>query len=236
MRIEIDLWRDSMSDSESFISEVNDEVRRDNLFRALKRYGWIGALAVILIVGGAAFSEYRKAQNRAAAEAVGDGLLAALAQDEPALRAQALADVPTTTPEAQAVAAMMAAAEAEQSGDIDAAITALQSVSVNGDIPAIYQQVAAFKSLTLQSDTLEAQERRQQFEALAAPGQPLSLLALEQLALIDVETGDADAAMTKYQAILQDANVTSDLQQRALQVIVALGGSPDLNNVPGMGN
>ena len=60
------------------------------------------------------------------------------------------------------------------------------------------------------------------------------LLASEQLALIDIETGDTDAAINRYQAILSDAEVSADLQQRALQVIVALGGQPDLEDTGGL--
>jgi fermentation-respiration switch protein FrsA (DUF1100 family) len=42
-----------VSDTDSFIDEVTEEVRRDRLFGLMKRYGWIAALAVLLIVGGA---------------------------------------------------------------------------------------------------------------------------------------------------------------------------------------
>ena len=30
-----------MHDSDSFISEVSEEVRRDRLYAALRRYGWL---------------------------------------------------------------------------------------------------------------------------------------------------------------------------------------------------
>ena len=53
-----------MSNTDSFIEEVTDEVRRDKLYAALRKYGWIGILAVAAIVGGAAYSEYNKAQAR----------------------------------------------------------------------------------------------------------------------------------------------------------------------------
>jgi len=49
-----------MSDTDSFIDEVNEEVRRDRFYFMLKRYGWIAVLAVILLVGGAAWNEYQK--------------------------------------------------------------------------------------------------------------------------------------------------------------------------------
>ena len=54
-----------MSDTDSFIEEVSEEVRRDRLFKLMKRYGWIAILAVLLLVGGAAFNEVRKARQAA---------------------------------------------------------------------------------------------------------------------------------------------------------------------------
>ena len=87
-----------MSNTESFIEEVNEEVRRDRLYGLLRRYGWIAVLAILLIVGGAAFSEYRKAQARAEAEALGDAMLAALTVDDSAGRAEALAGISAANP------------------------------------------------------------------------------------------------------------------------------------------
>jgi len=225
-----------MSDTDSFIDEVNEEVRRDRFYFLLRRYGWVAGLVVALIVGGAAFSEYRKAQERAQAEGLGDEIITALGQSNSAERQSRLSNIDAETPGAQAVVGLLAAAEAQQGGNTDDAVAALNSVAVNGDAPAIYRQIASFKSLLLQADTMDANERRQQLASLAAPGEPLSLLAQEQLALMDVAEGNTEAALAGFQAIIQDAGVSSDLQQRALQVIVALGGTPELNNLPDLAN
>ena len=225
-----------MSNTDSFIDEVNDEVRRDRLYATFRRYGWIAALAVILIVAGAAWTEYRKAQARPEAEALGDQLLSALASETPAMRAANLAEVPQTSTGAQAVAGFLEAAETQAAGDAASAVAALDAIAVNGELPEIYRQIAAFKSLLLQAETMDAATRRQQFSALALPGAPLRLLALEQLALIDIAEGATASAQERYKSILSDAAVTSDLQQRALQVIVSLGGTPDLGALPNAEN
>ena len=94
-------------------------------------------------------------------------------------------------------------------------------------MPEIYRAIATFKALLLQTETLSAADRRQQFEALAVPGAPLRLLAEEQLALIDVAEGETQAALERLQALRQDAEAGVDLQQRAAQLIIALGGVPD---------
>lgn len=216
-----------MSDTDSFIDEVTEEVRRDRLFLMLKRYGWIGGLAVVLIVGGAAWREYGKAQDQAAAQALGDAMLAALAENDAADRAAALGQAATGSDAGGAVARMMQAGALAEAGDDAGAVAVLDQVATNADLPLVYRHIAAFKALLLQSETLSLADRRLQFEALAQPGAPLALLATEQLALLDVEAGDTAAAIDRLRSIVADATVRQDLKERATQVIVALGGKPD---------
>jgi hypothetical protein len=212
-----------VSDTDSFIDEVTDEVRRDRLFGYLKRYGWIAALLIVAIVAGAGYSEFRRAQSEARAQALGDRMLAALNQNEDADRAAALAGVSADTPEGTVVLAFMTAGAQADSGDTDAAVQTLQTVIGNGDVPLVYRQIATFKSLMLQSDP---EIRRAGYESLAVPGVRLRLLAEEQLALLDIEAGREDAAIERFQLILDDAESTPGLQRRALQAMVALGGAP----------
>ena len=86
------------------------------------------------------------------------------------------------------------------------------------------------------AETLPDATRRQQLEALANPGSPLALLAQEQLALMDINAGETQRAIDTYQSIMQSAGVSSGLQQRALQAIVALGGTPEVSNLPVVAN
>lgn len=220
-----------MSNTDSFVEEVNEEVRRDRLYGYLRRYGWIAVAFIILIVGGAAFSEYRKAQTRATAEGLGDAMLAALSINESTGRAEAMAGIDAASTTSSAVVLMLTAASQADAGDTAAAVKTLNALAVDGEVPAIYRQLAQFKAITLQGTDTPVAERRQALEAMAQPGSPLRLLATEQLALTDIEIGESEAAVNRYQAILADAEVTADLQQRALQVIVALGEEPDLSDI-----
>lgn len=220
-----------MSDTDSFIEEVNEEVRRDRLYLMLRRYGWIAALVILLIVGGAAFSEYRKAQARAEAETLGDAMLAAMSLADSAQRAEALGVIAPGTPASVAVLRLLTASAQIEAEDPASATATLDALAVDGDVPAIYREIAQFKALTLQGAAMSIEDRRQALEAMAQPGRALRLLAEEQLALIDIENGDATAAIARYQSVLADAETTSELQQRALQVIVALGGEPELADV-----
>ena len=105
---------------------------------------------------------------------------------------------------------------------------ALEKIAVDGSLPEIYRQIASFKAASQSDGSLSVEDRRIRLEALSAPGTSLRLLATEQLALIDIETADTEAALEKLQGIVVDAEVTAGLRQRATQLIIALGAEPEV--------
>ncbi|MBU2962634.1 tetratricopeptide repeat protein [Citreicella sp. C3M06] len=216
-----------MSNPDSFIDEVTEEVRRDKLYALLKRYGWIGIVAVLALVGGAAWHEYSQSQKRVQAQALGDEVLGALDAETPEARVAQLSAIDAPTPQTRAVVAMLLAADAAQDGAPDTAAQALESVTVDGELPEIYREIATWKAMTLQDSPLSLEDRRAGLEGLAVPGKPLRLLAEEQLALLDIEAGSTDAALERLRRILEDSEITAGLRQRASQLIVALGGTPN---------
>ncbi len=212
-----------MSDTDSFIEEVTEEVRRDQLFRLMKKYGWIAILLVVLLVGGASFNEWRKARERAVAEALGDAILSAFQKEDAAARAAALARVQAEGLPA-AVVGLLAGAQALEAGDREAAISQFQAVAGNMEIPQTYRHLAELKLILIQGDELSPAERSTRLQVLAAPGAPYRLLAEEQLAIAEIAAGDNQAALDRLQAILGDQELTPGLRRRASQLIVALGG------------
>lgn len=218
-----------MSDSDSFIEEVSEEVRKDKLYGLLRRYGWIAALAVFALVGGAAWNEFSKAQTRATAQALGDAMLSALEAPEALDRAAALRTIETENPGGDAVLALLTAGQEAASGDAVAATRRLEAISSDLELPLIYRQIAAYKGLLAGADTLTLEDRAAGFTTLAVPGNPLRLLAEEQLALIALEQGDRAAALEQLVRIVEDSEATAGLQARAVQMITALGGTvPDV--------
>ncbi|KAJ55648.1 hypothetical protein ACMU_13230 [Actibacterium mucosum KCTC 23349] len=212
-----------MSNPDSFIDEVTEEVRRDRLFAMLRRYGWIAVAVVLILVGGTAYNEWRTARADAAAQALGDAVNAALGQETSQERAAALAAIDTTDMPGSVVVKLLAAAEQLASEDSAAAATALRSIADDANVAQPFRQLAALKlALALEAEA-SIEERRALLEPLAS-GSSFRLLAEEQLALIDIEAGETEAAISRLQNLLADAETTSGLRQRATQLIVALGG------------
>ena len=216
-----------MSETDSFIEEVSEEVRRDRLFALMRRYGWIGVSAVFLLVGGAAYNEWRKASDMAAAQSLGDSLLAALELDDSNESIAALADVDAGSADSQALVALLLAALQQTEGDAAGATKALSGLAENAELPQAYRDLATLKLVLLAGREMAANERRSKLANLAIAGGAFRLLAEEQLAMLDIDEGNVEAAISRLQAIIDDVDVTSGLRGRASQLIVVLGGDVD---------
>lgn len=214
-----------MSNPESFIEEVTEEVRRDQLFATFRKYGWIAGLLVVTIVGGAAYTEWQKSSRETAAKAFGDTLLAALDKDTPEARRSALAEAEVATNGvADKLAIQKLLLASDPAGDKAASLAALDAIAANADISQPYRDLATLRRVILAGADMDVSSRRAALDPLAIPGHPFRTLALEQLAYIDVEAGDVDAAVARLRALTQDQEAPAGLRQRAGQMMVALGG------------
>lgn len=217
-----------MSNPDSFINEVTDEVRRDRLYAGMRRWGWVAILAVVLLVGAAAWVEWSRAREAARAQAFGDALLTALAgADMPARRA-ALAELTPDGPDQATVLGLLEATAAQggAGADADAARARLLELADMPDLDTTYRHLALTKAM-LAGGTGDAGRDGAILEELARPGAPYRPLAVELQAHAALDAGDEATALTLLRALTQDAEATQALRRRALQLIVALGGSPE---------
>lgn len=213
-----------MSNPDSFIDEVNEELKRDRLFAMMRKYAWIAVLLVLVAVGGTAFNEWRKARATAEAEAFGDAVVAALQASDPADRSTALQAIQTDDARRGILNLLLAATELAQ-GDRDGTLAALTQVEADATLPPSYRQIAALKRVIIGGADIPAAERETALRGLAAPGGTFRPLALEQLALLAMEQGDRDGALQQAQALMQEPELTDALRRRVAQLIVVLGGT-----------
>lgn len=219
-----------MSDVDSFIEEVTEEVRRDKLFALMRKYGWIAILAVILLVAGAAWNEWRKAQAEKQAQALGDALVAATEIKDPAERLEAIRAIQADGP-ARALVHMLEGNTLVALDRPDEAQAAFEKVANVTDAGTHWQDLARFKAGLLEK-TPDA--RIKAFTPLAAPGAPYRPLALEQLAWAKLEAGDRDGAIAGLQELLVEPTSPPALRQRASQMLTALDAGP-LASAPAKG-
>lgn len=211
-----------MSNNESFIDEVTEEVRRDKLYAMFRKYGWIGVVIVLGIVGGTAWNEWQQAREAARAQAFGDAVLDSLDLGATEERMAALKDVPATGAQAGLLGLMLST---DPEADKPAALAALDGVVADQTLSPLYRDLAVLRRVIVAGADSPVADRRAALEGIAAAGSPYRVLAQEQLALLLIEEGKADEAITLLTTLLSDQEATQGLRTRAAQLIVALGGS-----------
>lgn len=214
-----------MSNPDSFVDEVTEELRRDRQFAIMRRYGWIAVLAVFLVVGGAAFNEWRKASAQADAEALGHAITAALETEDPAAQAAAFAAIEATG-DARAVVTLLAAAPTgDGTPPSEAAVEQLRQIAADDSLSPLYSDLANLKLAGRAQITPE--ERLTLLTPLARAGGAFRVLAEEQIALVEIELGQQEAAIARLRQLLADDEASQALRDRAAQLIVALGATPE---------
>ena len=219
-----------MSDTDSFLQEVSEELRRDRLYRNMRKYGWIAILLVIVIVGAASYREYLKSHAETEAELFGTSIIDALNEKNAADRISKLQKINAPGENAKAILAMLLSAESIGNETASLEMNNLSDAIKVSSIDAHYRDLLNFKILLKSSEILNLDERMKAFTALSKPGNPFRLLAEEQMALIELELGNTDSAIEKISQILLDAELTAGLRSRATQIMMALGKDPEIIN------
>ena len=206
--------------SDTFIDEVTEELRRDRLYGAMRRYGWIVVLVIVAVVGFTAWREYSAAQDRAAAQAWGDAILAAEAENDPAA---VLAVDPRGSAGRQALTGLLAAGAQT---DPDARAQALQGVT-DAQPDSVLGELAQLELVMAQGAQMDAAERDAILTRLSRAGAPFELLALEQKAVALIGAGRPEDAITLIRQIQDKDGLTEALRRRLSEMMIALGETPE---------
>ncbi|MCR9138781.1 MAG: tetratricopeptide repeat protein [Alphaproteobacteria bacterium] len=218
-----------MSD-DSFIREVDEELRSDRMKTIWKRFGkLIIAVAVLIVVGTAADRGYQYWKETQASKS-GDAFLAALnlareGETEQAL--EALRSLETDGYGSYSVLARLRAATVlADAGDYQAAISDFSTIGNDSGVPAAIRDAARIRAGYLLVDHGSYEDVANQVESLSGPDNAMRHSAREALGLAAWKAGEAAKANEWFGMIAGDNGVPASLMQRSeimLDLIAASG-------------
>lgn len=219
-----------MSNSDSFMDEVSEEVRRDRMFALWKKYGMFAIAGIVLVVGAAGGKAWLDHQAQVEAQRVGGAVIAASSAgpDDAAAALTAIAEQ-TDHAGAAVLARLRAAAALAESGDAEGAAAAYDVLASSPDADDLLKSFASFRALTLRADAMDPAEAAAAFEAVAGGSGPFRLLALEAQGAAQLQAGDRDAAVAAFQTVAEDEGAPQGLRQRALAALSSLGAEAPVN-------
>ncbi len=199
-------------------SEIDEDLRRDQMRKLWQRYsGLIIAVVVLIIagVGGWRFYQYNEAKK---AGESGSAFEAAVALSEQNKSAEAEAAFTKLASEGtkgyRALARLRAAAEAAKR-DPTAAVQLYDGIAADGSLGASEQDIARIRAASLLLDTAPYTDIRQRLEPLTASGRTFRHTARELLSLSAWRSNDAAGARQWLDMIANDPESPAAIRSRA---------------------
>ena len=205
-----------MVESESFIKEVSEEVRRDRLFKLLNRFKWPLFALVMLSVGAVGSYEYYKFDKKSRAQKNGEFLMSAI---------ENLNDngqIVTEEIDNKFVAVLIKLNEAkyfEKEGDIKSATATYNDIISKYGDNKFFNHYSKFQLYLMDpAESLRDTEKITVLDELSAPDGPLKLLALEQKLYLYVKINDLENIKLQVNLILSDQAITPEQVSRIKDV------------------
>ena len=206
-----------MSENESFIAEVTEEVRRDKLYLLLKRYGWIPVIVIITVILASIFIEIRNNAKVIEAENLGDFLASSLSGD---MEVKAILSNDISTTPKSLIALLLEAKILENKLEYQTAIAAYETVLSREEITSSLRDFVKFKLVLLVKD--DPMRIKKLIGDLINPDGSFHLLALEQKVLIEIGEKRWNEAVANLNLILADPEVSQGMITRATQIKKAI--------------
>ena len=219
-----------MSD-DSFIREVEEELRNERLQNFWKNYGKLiiaAAVAIVLVTGGFRAYEWYTAQQ-AAAE--GDAFMEAvrLTQgDDADAASNALSKLASEgSPAYKASAQMRLAAELAKAGEFDKAIEQYDKIIADNAADENFRAIARLRAGFILVDTGSVTDVEARVGSLTGPGAPYRGSAREALGMAYYKAGDLENAFKQFDAVQVDEGTPQGMRERVrimLELIASNGG------------
>jgi hypothetical protein len=213
--------------SETFVREVDENLRRDQLNDFFKQYGtWLIAGVILFLAASGGFIWWQ--QHRVQ---VAEGQVEQLAQiykdigsGDTSTAPQQLDELSKSGSKAVSASARFARADlALEQNDTKTAIGVFKQIADDTGLPKPYRNAALIRETALQFDQLQPQDVIARLEPLAKPGEPWFGTAGEMTALAMIKQGKKQEAGQLFAAIAKDSAVPQTIRSRAIQLASSLG-------------
>ena len=213
--------------TETFVKEVDENLRRDQLRDFFKENGgWLvaGVILFLAISGGIIwYQQHREKSAETQVEQlaqiykdIGDGNTAKVPQQ--------LDELSESGSKAVRASAMFTrAAFALQQNDTKLAIATYKKIRDDSSLPDAYRNAALIRETALEFDQLQPQQVIAQLEPLAKPGDPWFGSAGEMTALALIKQGKSKEAGQLFATLAKDKDVPEAIRNRAIQISGSLG-------------
>lgn len=201
-----------MSENESFIEEVTEEVRRDKLYLFFRRYGWIPIVVILAIILGSIFVELRSSRLQAQSERIGDFLSTVLNDGA--------GDIPSVMDPKSFVAIMLEAKILENKFEYEKAAFVYEKLLNTEGVTDSLQDFVRFKLLLIsKSDPIKIKKL---LVDLINPDSSFNLLALEQKVLVNISENNWQEALSDINLLIADPKASQGMVSRASQIKKAI--------------
>jgi len=213
--------------SETFVREVDENLRRDQLEDFFKRYGTLLIVAVVLFLaasGGFIWWKQHQVQRSAAQVEKLAAIYKDIGSGKTDQAPQQLDELAKSGSKAVRASALFArAALALQQNDAKLAVATYKSIADESGLPQAYRDAALVRQTALEFDQIQPGDVIARLEPLSKPGQPWFGSAGEMTALALAKQGKRQEAGQLYAAVGKDPGVPQTIRARAIQVAGSLG-------------
>jgi hypothetical protein len=212
--------------NDSFLREVNEEIRRERLTKLWERFGTFIIAGVVLLIGGVAAYKWNEARQIAAEQRTGARFEAAsrLAAERKTDEAMAaFAAIAKDGPAGYgALARMRIAGEHAKAGRTADALSAYEALSGDSAADELLRDFAALQAAMLRLDQADWTEMKNRLTPLVGDQRPWRAQAREVLGLAALKAGQTDEATKLFEQILGDRATTGGLSRRAQEMLAVL--------------
>jgi hypothetical protein len=213
--------------TETFVREVDENLRRDQLRDFFKTYGnWLIAAVILFLAasGGMIWWRQHQAQRSEAQVEEFAGVFKDIGAGNTSQVPQKLDRLSQDGSKAVRASAVFArAALAIQQGDTKNAIASYKSAAADSGLPQPYRDAALVRQTALEFDQLQPQDVVARLQPLTKPGEPWFGSAGEMTALALAKQGKRQEAGQLFAAIAKDVSVPSSIRERAAQLAASFG-------------